>query len=47
MAQRLADENKAEAEPAEAGSNLYGDEDIAPEDGAGEPSLSDIAGGEA
>lgn len=43
MAQRLADENKAEA-ATEAGENIYGDEEITSEE-AGEPSLSDIAGG--
>ena len=42
MAQRLADENKAE-ETTESGKNIYGDEEIT-EEGA-EPSLSDIAGG--
>ena len=42
MAQRLADENKAESAAAE-GENIYGAEEIAEEDG--EPSLSDIAGG--
>lgn len=43
MAQRLADENKAEAAPA--GENIYGGEEITAEDAAVEPSLSDIAGG--
>jgi len=43
MAQRLADENRAEAAAAE-GENIYGSEEITEEESA-EPSLTDIAGG--